>query len=168
MTLLDRAVVALTSALAVACGDGASLPPDIVVTISDAGFDAVSSMLGARCGTLDCHGQVGRPLRIYSSRGLRLSAKDSSGHGGTRRAEHQANFDAVIGLEPETTFAVFAEGGTRPERLLVVRKPTLLEHHEGGLVLPSGEDGIACLVSFFRGAVDEPRCSNAEVAGRPE
>ena len=32
----------------------------------------VSKFLERRCGTLDCHGQGGRPLRLYSGRGLRL------------------------------------------------------------------------------------------------
>src|SRR5206468_7723502 len=34
----------------------------------------VSPFLERKCATLDCHGQVGRPLRLYSGRGLRLPA----------------------------------------------------------------------------------------------
>jgi hypothetical protein len=35
-------------------------------------FPSVSEVMERRCGTLDCHGQPSRPLRIYSSIGLRL------------------------------------------------------------------------------------------------
>ena len=32
----------------------------------------VSLFLERRCGSIDCHGQIGRGLRLYSDRGLRL------------------------------------------------------------------------------------------------
>ena len=32
----------------------------------------VDAFMEKRCGALDCHGQIGRPLRIYSSNGLRM------------------------------------------------------------------------------------------------
>jgi hypothetical protein len=62
----------------------------------------VSRVLERRCATLDCHGQVSRPLRIFGQYGLRLE-QDGSVRPGvepTTEAEYQANYAAVIGLEP--------------------------------------------------------------------
>ncbi|HKU43150.1 MAG TPA: hypothetical protein VJR89_33550 [Polyangiales bacterium] len=131
-------------------------------------FAAVSDMLGARCGTLDCHGQVGRPLRLYTSRGLRLAADDESGHGGTRTAEHTANLRAVLGLEPELTCEVLADRGREPERLTLVRKAFGSEQHTAGEVLARRDAGRACLLSWLAGRVDPERCESAAEAGRPE
>ena len=35
-------------------------------------FSSVSPVLEQRCGSLDCHGNIARPLRIYGARGLRF------------------------------------------------------------------------------------------------
>lgn len=124
-------------------------------------FSIVGSMLGARCGSLDCHGQAGRPLRLYSGRGLRLDPEDVSGHGGTRTAEHAANLRAVVGLEPELTCEVFASGGAGVERLTLVRKATGSEHHVGGVVLPAQSDGRECLLTWLAGQVETAACGRA-------
>ena len=73
-------------------------------------FAQVSPVFERRCGTLDCHGQVGRPLRIYSGLGLRLpnDAGDTPGNGATTPDEITNNYRAVIGLEPEEMSRVVA------------------------------------------------------------
>jgi hypothetical protein len=129
---------------------------------------AVSSMLGASCGSLDCHGQIGRPLRLYGSRGLRLDPDDVSGHGGTRNAEHQANARAVVALEPELMCDVVSDHGRGPERLTLVRKAFGEEEHSAGEVLAPRSDGRACLLGWLAGHVDVARCQRALDTERPE
>lgn len=43
---------------------------------ADDSFVIVSEVLERRCGTLDCHGQAARPLRIYGNAGLRRPEPD--------------------------------------------------------------------------------------------
>ncbi|MFI5301931.1 MAG: hypothetical protein ACHREM_27900, partial [Polyangiales bacterium] len=64
-------------------------------------FDGVANMLNKTCGTLDCHGEIGRNLRIYGREGLRLDAADIPGGGPTTSAEIDADFRSAVGLEPE-------------------------------------------------------------------
>ena len=150
-----------------ACLDGA----DAVgcdLRAARAEFSSVSAMLAASCGSLDCHGQLGRPLRLYSGRGLRLDPDELSGHGGTRSAEHEANLHALVGLEPELTCAVLSEGGRDPERLTIVRKATGAEAHRGGAVLSPRAAGTRCLLRWLAGRVDSAVCRRAAELERPE
>jgi hypothetical protein len=39
-------------------------------------FNTVSEVMERRCGTLDCHGQSSRPLRVYGNSGLRRPEPD--------------------------------------------------------------------------------------------
>jgi hypothetical protein len=82
-------------------------------------FDAVSSVLHARCGSLDCHGRKERNLSLHGKNRLRLSPDDRPGVDGgvTEGGEHDANYASVVGLEPELMAQVHAERGYRPERL---------------------------------------------------
>jgi hypothetical protein len=138
--------------------DLGSLEPD---------FRDVSEMIGAKCGSLDCHGQVGRPLRLYSGRGLRLAADDTSGHGGTRSAEHEANFSALTGLEPELICDVVGAHGRDPERLTVVRKALGREAHKGGAPIAADSAAASCLLDWLNGRVPRERCK-AAAEERPE
>ena len=116
-----------------------------------------------RCGTLDCHGQVGRPLRIYSGRGLRLPNDAGLGPGTGRHDadEITANYRAVIGLEPEEMTRVVA-GVIPPRTLLLLYKPLNLRAHKGGPAFaPTGDPGETCLVSWIQGAVDPTACNRA-------
>jgi hypothetical protein len=124
-------------------------------------FRPVSTMLGARCGSLDCHGQRSRNLRLYSGRGLRLSPDDSSGHGGTRAAEHDANLVSVVGLEPELIARVVREHGRDPERLTLLRKATGREAHTGGTILAADDPGIACVRGWLAQVDDDEACELA-------
>jgi hypothetical protein len=132
-------------------------------------FDAVSEVLHARCGSLDCHGQRERNLRIYGKNGLRLSPDDRPGVDGgvTEEAEHDANYASVVGLEPELTALVHAERGERPERLTLIRKARLAEHHEGGAAAPRGGDADRCVISWLTGALDAVACAAASTYSRP-
>jgi hypothetical protein len=49
------------------------------------GFESVADAMQPSCGTLDCHGQPGRNLRLYGGRGLRLDRNQRSRR---RRQKH--------------------------------------------------------------------------------
>jgi hypothetical protein len=126
----------------------------------------VSRLLERRCGTLDCHGQIGRPLRIYGQYGLRL-VEDGSFRPGvepTSEDEYSANFAAVIGLQPEVMSQVVArvQSPTENPGLMLLRKPLLLERHKGGAVIESGDNAYTCIVSWLvSGQTDFNACSLA-------
>jgi hypothetical protein len=122
----------------------------------------VSVVLERRCGTLDCHGQVGRPLRIYGQYGLRFvdDAGNTPGMQATTPTEHEANYQSVIGLQPEIMTEV-VQGNAPPEDLLLLRKPLQLERHKGGAVLVEGDDGDTCILSWLAGQTNFNACTAA-------
>lgn len=127
----------------------------------------VSFFLERRCGTLDCHGQPGRPLRIYGARGLRKQndASLTPISGDTSIEEIAANYRSVIGLEPEAMSRVVAADGQLPERLLIIRKPIDIgeggERHKGGPVISRGSDGYLCLTSWLSNRTNVAKCTAA-------
>lgn len=154
------------TALAVAACSGAEAAPQAVSPPRE-GWPRVSEMLGARCGSLDCHGQSGRPLRLFHDDGLRLADGDVPGDGATTTDEHAANLRAVIGLEPELFARVVAEGGAAPERLTLVRKSLGLESHKGGAPFAIGAPGDVCLRSWLAAKTDEAACAIGAQVERP-
>jgi hypothetical protein len=117
----------------------------------------VVGMLANKCGSLDCHGSLGRSLRIFSAYGLRLvdDAGDVSGVGATTEAEIYADYISAISVQPELTSKVFY-GLQDPHTLLILRKPLGLERHKGGQVLQSGDPGDLCLTSWLQDGLEEP------------
>jgi hypothetical protein len=116
----------------------------------------VSRVLELRCGSLDCHGQVGRPLRIYGEFGLRFvdgDADNQPGLGVTTEVEFEANYQSVIGLEPEIMSLVYL-GYEPPEALMLLRKPLQLERHKGGAVFVDGDDAYNCITSWLESGGD--------------
>lgn len=121
----------------------------------------VSGFLEARCGSLDCHGSVARPLRIYGQNGLRLADGDGGtrDRGPTTDAERIENFRAAIGLEPEEISKAVASNGDYTSYMLI-EKPIGIEgggvRHKGGPVLaPSQSDpGWVCLTGWIAGKKD--------------
>jgi|GEM_PF-1227316 len=131
----------------------------------------VSYFLERRCGTLDCHGQVGRALRVYGRDGLRLPNDGGITplSGDTTQAEIAANYRAVVGLEPEQMSRVVA-GGEDPETLLLLKKPLDIKfggvQHKGGPVIASGhaDPGYECLTTWLAGSTDFAACQSAAIA----
>jgi hypothetical protein len=135
--------------------------------------------LGKRCGTLDCHGQLGRGMRIFSQTGLRAFDASSGGYfpnvsgftnpgtpptsNAETEDEVRANFISVVGLEPEVMGAVIAEGGVNPKRLLLLKKPLALESHKGGrIMVDESDNGYKCLTSWIGGGtLDQAACDTA-------
>jgi hypothetical protein len=119
----------------------------------------VSAFMEKRCGALDCHGQVGRPLRIYSATGLRKNdgpdgARDTRG---TQPDEQSDNYYSVVGLEPEAISISRLTEGQYTDFLLLL-KPLGIEgkgvRHKGGPVLRSTDSGFECMIQWISGVAD--------------
>lgn len=121
----------------------------------------VSPVFEKHCGSLDCHGGIGRNLRIYSANGLRLpnDAGLHTGSGDTSDEERLANYQSILGLEPERTEEVLA--GADPYELLVLKKPLAIESHKGGQPIRRGDDSETCIVSWLRASDETPIDLNA-------
>jgi hypothetical protein len=129
---------------------------------------SVDQFIELKCGALDCHGQVGRPLRIFSSDGLRLvddAGATSGDHTPTSTSEQFANYTAAISVQPELTSAVFA-GFADPDSLLLLRKPLQAERHKGGQVIVNGDPGYRCIRGWLLGVADFDACNEA-ITGQP-
>jgi hypothetical protein len=156
-----------------AVGDPLTLPPrsgapgTTLAAPDRATFEPVDDVLQASCGTLDCHGQLGRALRLYGGRGLRLSPKDNPADDPTTPAEYDRSYGFVIGLEPEVMSDVVMDGGRVPERLTLVRKARELEHHKGGKLFVIGDDRDRCLTSWLAGQLDLAACKAGKELMRP-
>lgn len=113
----------------------------------------VQPFVGSGCGSLDCHGDPGRPLRLYARLGLRVSAS--------------LRYEPVTDEEVAANVAAFA--ALPVERLL--GKPLAVSaggmKHVGG-DLWAGRDApeYRCLQSWLDGAVDDEACT-AAVAAAP-
>jgi hypothetical protein len=156
MSLAIPAVSALGLATAVGLGAcssvanqriGIAAPP-----YSDQSFAPVGNYLESRCGTLDCHGQTGRNLRIWGCEGMRLEpdASPANCNQPTTEAEHEATYRSLVGLEPQVMSTVFAgcseaisDGGDvyppglscHPELLSFIQKARGIEAHKGGQLI---------------------------------
>jgi hypothetical protein len=125
-------------------------------------FPEVAEVLVHHCGTLDCHGQRGRNLRLFGNEGLRWAPSDRPlDPACTSADELDQDYDSVVGLEPEVMSSVIADMGAHPERLTLIRKAGGLESHKGGAPLPPASDGDACLRSWLASATDTDACLRA-------
>jgi hypothetical protein len=148
--------------IAVACSSPSPTATVEEQTPSEASFEPVALVLVQACGTLDCHGQVGRNLRIYGNTGLRWSATDvPTALLPTTSDEIGQDFASVVGLEPEVMTQVVASGGVDPERLTFYRKPRGLESHKGGTILQAGDARDVCITSWLAGSTDVAQCTAA-------
>ncbi|WP_394847222.1 hypothetical protein LZC95_07105 [Pendulispora brunnea] len=159
--------------LAVATAWSCAAPPDdtrltVLKNKPDYGAFAtgnVSYFLERRCGTLDCHGRIERPLRIYGQRGLRLpnDAGLTPSSGETSEAEKTANYRSALGLEPEQLNRVMT--GENPAILLLISKPLSYDpdvpgtdkgvRHRGGPQIIQGQDGYNCLFNWLGGTFND-------------
>jgi hypothetical protein len=140
--------------------------PQIVPCAELEEFKPVSNVLERRCGTLDCHGEYARPLRIYGQNGLRAATVDEldpdvaqqngtvSGGDETSEAEVRLNWRSVCGLEPEKTAQVIF-GQAAPEELMILRKPLRLERHKGEQLFQQGDNAAVCVSCWLRGFPDD-------------
>jgi hypothetical protein len=162
VTLLSAAAVSSCSAVPADARIGIDAPNG-----SEAQFGIVGDYLEHRCGSLDCHGQVGRNLRIWGCEGMRLDPKAIPvcsvplGGSPTTPAEHQATYRSLVGLEPTVMSTVVADHGAHPELLTFVRKARGLEAHKGGVLITPGDDQDVCITTWLAGQTDVTACANA-------
>ncbi len=115
--------------------------------------DHVSELMERRCGTLDCHGNDYRPMRLYGELGLRHSREiNQSGGNATTTYERYSNYLSVCGIEPEKTADVALDpAGQSVNQLLLVLKARGKEGHKGGKVFNPFDDADLCVVGWLRG-----------------
>jgi len=158
-TLISAALVMLGASLLVSGSTSCSDPPNSgrVTEVLQPDFrsyaESVDFYLQRRCGTLDCHGQPGRAYRLYGQTGFRLYNEDAglvSGQQPTTDAEKRANFQALVALEPEEMSRLIGTQGAEPNKLILLRKPLLLERHKGGPAMAEDDAGYKCVVAWLR------------------
>lgn len=134
-------------------------------------FPVVAHAMQLRCGTLDCHGQVGRNLRLYGMGGLRLSSPESPivdpVFDPTTAQELDASYQSTIGLEPEALWRVRDQRAS-PTQLSLVRKIRGIEKHKGGQLTIAGDALDRCLVLWLTADADPDSCEQVIAAPRPE
>jgi hypothetical protein len=142
------------------------LTPDYEAFAGGGKNAGVHTFLEHRCGTLDCHGQLGRPFRLFSQYGLR-AVNDSgivSGIQADTPDEIYSNYLSAVGLQPEEMSRVVA-GDDPVTDLLLVTKPTAMDTHKGGQVISVGDESYVCLTSWLTllpSAKPEVRQANAD------
>ena len=169
-SVLVAAVAAIAAAVSASCSLGTESGefgelPDKASFIDN----KVSLFMEVRCGGLDCHGQAGRPLRIYGQTGLRLRAREDGmrDNSPTTDEERTENYRSVIGLEHEAMAECFESKGEKIATFQLLKKPLDIENdgirHKGGPVLrPSQSDpGWQCLYGWVSDNVDPAQCEAA-------
>jgi len=121
-------------------------------------FELAGDVLHNHCGSLDCHGDPARGLRIYGGNGMR--ADGISGQGATTEADYDATFESVVLFEPEVMHSVVSKHGEHPERLTMIQKGRGAQVHKGGVAISEGSDADDCVVSWLSGAIDEKSCND--------
>lgn len=168
-----RALVIPAAFFAAALTAGCSVPqsrmgidaPSEDQFVANAPF-SVADYLDHRCGTIDCHGQQGRNLRIWGCWGLRLDvdAIASCTLGvPTTLDEYNATYRSLVGLEPAVMSTVVQTHATNPELLTFIRKARGLESHKGGHLVTPGDPQDICMVSWLAGNTDMMACQMAQL-----
>ena len=121
----------------------------------------VQPIFEARCATLDCHGDAGRPLRLYAETGLR--ARDDLRDLPMTEDELLANVRSVEAIDPDSPFA---EG-------LMVLKPLAeasggMAHEGGDIWLDREESQARCVVAWLSGQSDDAAAQEACAAAAAE
>jgi hypothetical protein len=127
-----------------------------------ASFEIVAKVLVRKCGTLDCHGETHRNFRLYGYGGLRLPSdgrRPDVGGGDIGSDELEADYQAVISVEPEIMRQVVLDKGAAPERLTLVRKARGTEEHKGKSAVLIGDDADKCITTWLASAVDNAACA---------
>jgi hypothetical protein len=122
-------------------------------------FEAnVQPFVAPGCGSLDCHGAVGRPLRIYSMFGLRIgNDRDLD----VTAEELAANAEAMRGI----SFDIVGPAHRALAKPLAEAAGGM--HHVGGDLWPSADaPEYLCLSAWLSDAENDAACTEA-VANAP-
>lgn len=128
---------------------------EISITVGDETAYAlyVEPYVTLRCGSLDCHGDMGRALRLYGGAGLRLQPELRGDF--TSAEENRANVLAFAGISPEVG------AGADPTQHLALLKGLAvsaggLAHVGGDVWASTDEPGYRCILAWLRGQTDDP------------
>jgi hypothetical protein len=146
--------------------EGVSRPSELALP-SRADFKRVADAMQLHCGTLDCHGQIGRNMRLYGHYGLRLDPKDNPLEAPTSSAEYDASYWSLVGLEPEALSRVVTHG-TALDSLTLIRKPRGIEEHKGGKLISDGDSLDRCIAGWLIGPFEAESCNAVTQMQRPE
>jgi hypothetical protein len=162
------AAVIAWGAFGTGCGSKYSGDPSLEIAMPDREQfvnGGVNTFMERRCGGLDCHGQMGRPLRIYSANGLRLTRNPDSPRPNTATTDQEKleNYFSVVGLEPEILGYARVEGVAPNFPVMqFLKKPLDISgggvRHKGGPVLRQTDPGFNCLVTWIEGQVNSDDC----------
>jgi hypothetical protein len=147
---VTRALVALGAWVAACSGTNGTVP---VATSADSLASyagSVHAILEARCATLDCHGDPGRPLRLYAETGLRDA--DALRGQPITMDELAANVRAIAAVDP----------GAPADTSIVMGKPLGRYHHVGGVVWPAPDAAQpTCVRGWLAGISGDPAVAAA-------
>lgn len=151
------AVAAVTITASSACVEDPEARISAVCPDRQIFINYVSPMMERRCGTLDCHGNQFRPMRLFGELGLRHPGElNYSGGDATTLLEADANYRAVCNFEPEKVTEVALDpGGQSVNKLLLVRKARGVISHKGGKVFEPFDESDKCVVGWLRS--DNPK-----------
>lgn len=141
----------LWPALLFACG-GTNGTDTVSVADSLAAYTAdVHPILERRCSTLDCHGDAGRPLRLFAETGLR--AADSLRGQPITMDELAANVRSLLAVDPEEP----------PLQSMLLSKPLAggIDHGGGDIWIRADEPQPACFVGWLMGKSADPTVAAA-------
>jgi hypothetical protein len=164
--------VALACMLALAGCSTPDASATVALTLpTQEGFPYVAELMVAKCGTLDCHGNVARNLQVYGDLGLRYATTDEPCvPAATTSDEVGEDYESVALLEPEEMSTVVANQGQNPEQLSMIAKPLGIESHMGGTVFAMGDDTYTCLTSWLASQTNTAACLSAmptQICGLP-
>jgi len=163
---VSAVVVAAVGATLAAAGctvDIAGKAPNLVAPPRDK-FESVAKAMQPTCGTLDCHGQIGRNMRLYGIQGLRLDPMSNSLTDATSNDEYDASYWSIVALEPEAMTKVVESKGGDPESLSLIRKARGREKHKGKTLMNPNDPNDhldPCLMSWLASDVDTKTCDDA-------
>lgn len=111
--------------------------------------------VGIRCGSLDCHGDMGRTLRIYAQDGLRL-----------REGLRFATLDLEEVQHNVRSFSAFPSENADPSNNLILLKGLAVDAggiaHKGDEVWSSPEAaGYRCIAAWLEGVSAAAACAEA-------
>lgn len=123
----------------------------------------VSAYMEKRCGTMDCHGGMARPMRLYGRLGLRYATEEdkqkkednTAGGKATTDEERHFNHQAVCSVEPEKMSDQAKDSGNSADQLLMIKKMRGLEKHKGGKITVEGDPADNCILGWLR--IPEPK-----------
>jgi hypothetical protein len=173
--LVPLGALALAVGLAGCQEEGTAIP--VVCPQGGQPFRAVSAVFEKTCGTLDCHGDIGRPMKIYGQNGLRsFTAEDllnpgpavdagRSPGGELQTTDEELDFNrrSICGLEPEKMARVYNLEIPATE-LMLLRKALEVERHKGGKLFIETSPGKVCIETWLTGDVNIQECDTAALS----